>query len=338
MKPNAFGLLFALLAALASPAAAQGGGGGPGGGGGGGGNSKGSTTLGQAGTDPIGVSLFPVASMHDMAGKKWTFAVAPGIWDIKKIVILNGQTPNEALCPAGGCSKSTTFPSGLHGWVLGAALKREVSAHWGYGVLVGIARQTKPMELKSYQSSLMPPEASSGTAGGAGAPGGEFSEVNGNSIAFLVTYDPFTDPDRFRMPVSIGPFFASQGFKFKNAFTNPNNGRAQEESVDFKRSFGGIMANISFDFIFFKSLRVSPGFIIGMGSGTRSPSYDYVVKQDVSGTKAYRTKLRDTRPEVGALYIELLYRPWGLSLSKPFIPEGGYLEATTVKWTHKWGG
>lgn len=184
---------------------------------------------------------------------------------------------------------------------------------------------------------MAPTAANTGTAGGAGFAGGDISNVSGVTTGILVTYDPFENSEGFRLPMSIGPFWASQGFDFNNRFTNPNNGRSQEESVAFRRTFFGLVMNVSADFVVAKDFRLMPGMLYGMGFADTDPTIDYVVTQNGAVT-TYQNKLFDVRPKFGTPYFQVEYRPWNLIYAMPlmFLVGGGFITATTLQWKTEW--
>lgn len=272
-------------------------------------------------------SIVTVMGMHEMEGRRWVVEVAPGLWThgIPSNVV---NTTQETLS--------------MKGFTAGLALKREFSPHWGVGFLGAVARQSGASTFKG-QSGLAPPEASPGVPGGAGFAGGQDKDAYADVAALMFTYDPFTDNEGFRMPISFGPMYVSQGLTFEHRFTNPNNGRAQTEKMLVKDSFWGPVGDVSLDFLLFKKLRVMPGLFFGgrvpkKGIDTEdwttkdpNPIYDYTVDQN--GTRYRFPRKVPGSNSVGSMHLGVLYRPWNLTFLMYF--ESGKTYA--LKWTRKFG-
>lgn len=292
------------------------------------GTAQASTKLGQSATDPLGMALLPVSSMHDMQGGRWTVSVAPGLWTV------GGIAPDTCRHSCG--SGDYTFPFKINGKLFGLGLKREFSPKWGAGVVFAWSKQGGSVDLGAQDSGLAPASALAGTAGSAGFGGGTFENFGGYVFGAFVTHDFFDNPDGFRLPVSIGPMIAKQSLDFKHTFTNPNNSLAQTESVEWRRTFTGALINVSFDFLFFKNLRVMPGIMgaFGFTSGAES-DFDYVVTQAGTST-AYKHSLTAS-PESGTLYVQFLWRPWNLGTTFNFQPGNEDTRAFTLQWHRSFG-
>ncbi len=202
-------------------------------------------------------------------------------------------------------------------------MKRELTAHWGLSGVFAYDRQLSPVDLGSYASGWAPDGVS-----GVGSPGGQFKNDNGGVAAFLVTYDPFTNPGGFRMPVSLGPFYGWQGLDFVN-----NISATDTESVNYRRSFAGVMGNISLDFLLFHDLRVIPGLLIFQGFASREAPYTYVVDNNGTITN-YPLKLT-AAPSGGDPYVQFLWRPWNVAATASLLSGS---EVYALTWSHKWSG
>ena len=128
------------------------------------------------------------------------------------------------------------------------------------------------------------------------------------------------------MPISLGPFYGWQGIDFKHDVSP-----TQTESVDWSRSYAGVMGNISLDFILFHDLRVMPGIIIFQGFKGQQSDYTYVV--NTNGAVADYPGTLTASPSGVEPYVQLLWRPWNLASSISLLSG---VDVYALTWSHKW--
>lgn len=287
--------------------------------------AKAGCKLGECLLGVTGDSIMGVMGMHDMKGGRWVVQASPGY--------ITGKV-GSAINP------TDTFD--LKGYSGAFAVKREFTAHWGFGLVGGFAMQSGKSTLTG-PSGLAPAAAFAempvgGTNGSDGYSGGEISNMYGNSVAALLTWDPFSDPDGFRMPISVGPAMIWEGFEFRHAFTNPNAGNAaQVDTAKVHRSDLGALANVSFDLPPLKDFRLMPGFTVGVAPGTNYAQYDYTVQRNGAtfGTFRHETAMQ---PMFVSIYTALAYRPWDIGLNYIISSTANKVKNYSLTLTKKWGG
>lgn len=260
-----------------------------------------------------GDSVMSVSGMHFMEGDKWVVQAAPGYFssNVHELVSTGVDVP----------------VSGFDGAL---AVKREFSPHWGAGVGGSFSLQTGGGGLGTQTSGFAPPAAA--TAGDALA-GGQIKNMYGNAIFAAVTYDPFSSPDGFRLPLSIGPLYMWQGFQFSNTVGN------QTETVNASRSFVGVYANASVDVPLGKGFYVMPGIQFG-GSPRSNPLFNYTYTVTKAGTTTNFTGLGDYMSEFfTTIFASVAYRPWDVSINYVFIDgSSGSGRNFSLTLTKKWKG
>ena len=283
--------------------------------------------LGECLLGVTGDSILGVMSMHDMVGDRWVVQVSPGYVTGKVGTAIH---PND------------TFD--LKGYSSAFAVKREFTPHWGAGLIGGFTMQAGKSTL-SGPSGLAPttafPELPPGVGGNGsdGHSGGEISQVYGNAVAALVTFDPFSNPDGFRLPISVGPMVLWEGFEFRHAFTNTDvaGNPAQVDTTKGSRSDLGFLANASFDMRFFKDFRFMPGLSVGFAPGKSNyAKYDYVVTRNgvPFGTFAHETAMQ---PMLTTIYASFLYRPWDVGFNYIIQSYASKLKTYSFTLSKKWG-
>jgi len=279
--------------------------------------------LGDCVSGTAGTAMFSVMSMHDMVGKRWVIEVAPGYFSGQFGVDQPGHNMD------------------VKGWASAFAIKREFTAHWGAGIIGGLASQSGESTITRASGQLAPDLPASmgpGLSGGNSHPGGTFKNIKATLFGLMLTFDPFANPDGFRMPISAGPIWFTQGVDFENIFTNPDNGKAQKDSFTLERKTQGLFANVSFDFLFWDKVRLMPGFTVGGSlSASNFLDFEYVVVQDdvEVGRFAHNTSFQ---PFFAVIYVSVLYRPLGLSFNYKFISNDQSNKIYALKWTKKFGG
>ncbi len=275
--------------------------------------------IGEIGAQALGGAMLPVVPMHDMEGDRWILSVAPGYWTVTNI------SPGGDGCPNGSCGRNDGgyFPFSISGLSIAASLKREFTPHWGLSGIAAYEHQLSPVGLGSYTSGLQPNNVS-----GVGSPGGQFFNTNSGAAALMATYDPFTNPQGFRMPISFGPFYGMQGIGFKHDVSP-----TQTESANWRQSYIGVMANLSLDFLLFHDLRVMPGVLFFGGLTGQKSGYAYVVNQNGAVTN-YPGAIPSGSGGFDP-YVQLLWRPWNLASTISLL-SGANVYALT--WSHKWVG
>lgn len=277
--------------------------------------------LGEGALNPLGHAMFPVVASVPMVGDNWTLTVAPGLW-----------TSEIGSIDCRYCSDSLINPPlEFSGYSISVGLRREFSERWGVGLVAGFANSPSRVNLGSYDTGLAS-NAALAAIPGSGPVGGTLEDMSGYAIGLLVTRDFHRRADGFRLPVSVGPFYGSSGFKFSHAFTNASSGLAQTEKVDFKNSFAGVMANVSFDFIFFKKLRVAPGMFYSQGFRGQEIDVDYEIT--TAGTTRTFPQTTSSSPSTGNIYVKFVWVPWNLVTAAKLVPEES--KAYTVTWTKRW--
>jgi hypothetical protein len=267
-----------------------------------------------------GDSLIPVVSMHEMRGDRWIVQASPGYWET--------SLPEIEVLP-------TNVP--MTGLVGSFAVKHEFTQHWGLGVGGSFTQQTSGGDLGTTVSGLEPLTGSNAIPG-SGAAGGKLSGIYGNSIFAMVTWDPFSGPDGFRMPLSLGPLYMWQGFQFSNTFVNAASGKTETDTVNASRRFVGFFANASFDVPLGKKVYVSPGVLFGGYPGTPLFNYDYVIAQNGGSGGSYSQG--DYLGEFFAsIYVSALYRPWDLGFNYVITDQtASGSRSFSITLTKKWGG
>jgi len=270
-------------------------------------------------------SAVSVMSMHDMEGDRWVFEVSPGYWrglaKLENVVGIGDSSNEENVEPKG--------------FVIAAAIKREFSPHWGMGFMAGGGRQKGGAEIVGF-ASLMPTSALASFTfpTSVGAVGGEIKGMFSQFTALIFTFDPFSDPDGFRLPITVGPIWVNQGFDFQNEYTI--SGQTQTESLSQRRSWLGGYVNASFDFLLFNNLRVMPGILYGRSfGGETSADYDYIVTNGGT-TRTFAGEITSSAifPTV---YLSLMYRPWNLSLNYTLpVADSKDVKVSSLRWSKKW--
>jgi len=269
-----------------------------------------------------------VTSMHEMAGDRWVLTIAPGYW------------AGKISRPATASTVQQTFPhpvASLSGYTMGLALKREFTAHWGAGIVGAISQQNGQSSALSDVANMAPDAAVTGTPGGAGFAGGNFKGLTGDFFALMLTFDPYSKPEGFRMPISIGPAYIVQSVQYTHTYVNPNNGKTQTEKATVNRNKSALFVNPSLDFLMFRNLRVMPGalFILA-GAGNKVP-FDYKVAQAGSAEKTYPTTAKVASASA-SIYVSFLYRPWNLSFNYALpVADLAVISQYSFTWTKKWG-
>lgn len=252
--------------------------------------------------EALAKTLLSVASMHDMEGGRWILVAAPGFWLGDLDGLQCGTNTAQVACRGTGT---------LHGWTFGTALKRELSRHWGIGVLAGASRQFGSVDLTNQ--NRFGSEISD-----AGFAGGIFKNMESTFVGVQVTFDPFSGPDGIRLPISFGPMLLDAGADFSHSFTNPNTSLPQTESFHTAQSGLGVFANVSLDIPLGKRLRAMPAILLGSIVGDEQ-KIDYIV--DRNGTITHSTVDAFNDNILGSLNVALQYRPWSLTLN--FTPPVG---------------
>jgi len=288
-------------------------------------SARAGTKLGETLLGVTGDSVMGVMGMHDMKGGRWVVQVSPGY--------ITGKV-------------NTAFGTGenfsMKGYSMAFAIKREFTANWGAGLIGGFTKQSGNSTL-STPSGLAPdtafPEVP--TVPGvrrSGYSGGTISGMYGNALGVMLTLDPFSNPDGFRMPISVGPMMLWEGIKFRHEFNNPNLGNAaQVDTAEVKRSDLGFFSNISFDFIFFKDFRVMPGIALGFAPGKSNyAKYDYnVTRGGVTTAFAHETAMQ---PMWTSVYASFLYRPWDVNVNYIVMSGADQLKNYSITVGKKFGG
>lgn len=275
--------------------------------------------IGDCVSGVAGDSLFSVMSMHDMEGGRWIFEASPGYVTGK---IKGSDIPRESLTVKG---------------VTGAfAVKRELSPNWGVGMLGSFVKQSNENTLTT-QSGLAPGNVATSIPGSARA-GGTIKDMSSRIIALMLTYDPFSNPDGFRLPLSVGPLYMDQGVEFTHSFSN--SGVAQTEKASISRRDLGLFGNASFDFLVAKDFRIMPGVSVGGAPSFLGASnyakYDYVVERN--GTRTLFPYETSFQSFFATIYVQLLYRPWGLGANAIVMSNSDDIKIYSLKLTKKFGG
>lgn len=286
------------------------------------------TKLGQAAGDPMGAGMLPVVSMHDMqGGGRWGVSVSPFMWSTVDI------SRDGSCCTAsGGNSNSFDNLPAMKGYGGAVGVNYEFSPRWGMVGFAAAAVSGKE-SLGSNVSGLAPRTAYTGTTSGAGFAGGELSGLGARTFGAMATYDHFADSKRFRMPFSLGMFYAWQTLDFDHSYRNPNDSVAQTDSVRFRRSFPGLAAALSFDFTIAERFRVSPGIFLCQGFAGQTATYDYKVERN-GVTRSFAGELTAS-PGFGAVYLAGAYKPWGLGYNLVLVP--GFARTSGLTFTKKFG-
>ena len=299
-------------------------------------------------TSQIGfTSLVSVLGMHDMEEGRWVIQAAPGLWNVTGGFQAsaggnNVGVPTRALPPDPYLYGAEYIKP--HGYDGSLAIKREFSPNWGLGLMGSFASENGNSSI-TQGSGLAPDAAYNGTPGGAGFMGGTYSNIFANEVALMATWDPFANPNGFRMPISFGPYVEWSGENFSHSFVNPNNGQAQAESAAVRQTEVGALANISFDFLLFKNLRVMPALLIGYVP-QKNDNYNYVVSQAGAVTSYPWNTVGGGH--VSMPYVTMTYRPWDLSVNYVFLGDLSFLAGNTdpqmkfsnysITMTKKFGG
>ena len=279
------------------------------------------TKLGETLLGVTGDGIMGVESMHDMRGGRWVVMVAPGY--------VTGKVGTAI-------SESDTFS--MKGYSAAFAVKREFTPNWGAGLVGGFTMQSGKASL-SGPSGLAPRGAFPELAAGSnGHPGGEITNMYGNAVAALVTFDPFSNSGGFRLPISAGPLMMWEGFEYRHEFVNASAGNAaQVDTAKVSRSdFGGLL-NVSFDFLLFKDWRLMPGISVGAATGSNYATFDYVVTRNgaLFGRFPQETAMQ---PMFTTVYATVQYRPWDVSFNYIILSHANKLKNYSFTLAKKWGG
>ena len=246
-----------------------------------------------------GLGLLAVSSMHDMTGERRRAQIAGGLWQTE--VPLNNLTESFSASGAN----------------LAFAIKKEFSPQFGVGLIGSMVISSNDNPITSV--SQLAPDTAAAALPGSGASGGTFSDIYGNAVGVMFTYDPYPNPEGFRLPISLGPMFFWKGFRFEHTFNNPSNGNAaQTESAEVANTNIGIFANVSFDFLAFGTLRIMPGILYAKGF-TSDSELDYQYEIDQGGTVSKFDAQLIQGDDFSEFYTALLYVPWNISFTLNFL-------------------
>lgn len=286
---------------------------GPSGGGGSYGSSedgKGCGLIGCINMIAAGQAL-SVASMHDMKGGRWVFLGTFSNWKADNVLNPDGPDGNARVDTSG---TGVSF-----------ALKREFTSHWGGG-LIGSFSTGKDIELGTLDAGLAPDDAESA---GFGGPGGRFSDHHSHFLAVMFTWDPFDNPDGFRLPISAGPAHFWQGLTYQNG----------AESAIIERNTMGLFANVSLDFLI-GEFRIMPGVLyINMFGGTESTENGDRVPFDYVTPGGSFSGLYDGPDNAGSIYTTFRYRPLNVSFNWTLpVLDLKRVQMYSLTWNKEWGG
>lgn len=263
-------------------------------------NSGQGDSFASGGNTVLAKSLISVASMHDMRGGRTFIEIAPGYWTGNLGGIQCGANTARTSCVGTGS---------FHGWALSGALKHEFSPHWGVGLLAGLSRGSGSITIANQN------EFAAGQIPDAGYAGGTFKDVRSQFVGLQVTFDPFTRPGGFRLPLSFGPMLKSAGAKFDHVFTNPNTGKPQEESFDVwpQHPDVGFYVNASMEVPIGSKFRVMPGILVGEGGSQTHPDMTYNVNRN--GVLSSYTVSQNNDNMIGDANVGFEWVPWNLTFN-----------------------
>ena len=281
------------------------------------GHSYGNSTYFDTLSEIDGEIASSVVGMHEMEGGRWDVKIAPAYIDARSIQMQYGGANSNG---------TASFKA------VGAAfsVQRELSPHWGVGFIGSYTSQqgngiiTGPNGVSSGFLNGQP--AAVGTQSG-----GIISGTHDYLTAVTVTWDPFSGKDaEFRMPITVGPAYMSRGMNYSNTVGS------ETDSAKITNTGLDVFANISFDILVTKYFRLMPGAL--MFYGNNELNYNFAANNNGAITsKTIATRLGSVPDPT--MYVDLLYRPWNVTLNYSVSPglAQNKVNIYSLTWAHKWG-
>lgn len=256
---------------------------------------------------------FPTAPL--VAGQ-WQFSVAPGLFKYRFAEDRGGTG-------GGGGSSSKNRNISMDGYGVAVSVVYPFTEHLGLG-FIGTHATGDGESLMAEQL-----DASGAVIGDLGSTGDSLSATVGAAFA---VFDPFGDPDGFRLPLLAGLSYQNISLDKKLETTISSQLLRVETKTEF--STVGYLAGIAPSFKAFRKFRVTPFFMyLTPGKDAERVTTDTNVT-----TGASRVTTEKTNVGVEAFGMALTYEPWNLTWLWNISAATDDTKTYSLKWSKKWGG